>query len=568
MQMTDLKTTFGDIHGRQHRTPAAAMPVIPLPATKKSECFSRANNAQSGNVTILASLGDAPRDSEARYRRMFKAAQDGILILDARTGLIIDVNPFLVKLLDYSRKEFLGKTLWKVGLFKDSEAFKAAFDELQGKRYVRLGDLPIKTKDGRSVNVELVGNVYGVNGRKVIQCHVRDITERKSAEQLERQLRQSQKMEAIGHLAGGMAHDFNNLLGIILGYCTMLEAQKELTEPIRRMIAEIHNAGTFAKNVTRDLLAFSRRQVLLPVFMDLNATVNRIDTMLDRLIGDDVKLMSRLASDLGTIKADPSQIEQVLMNLVINARDAMPVGGKITIETANIQIDDSYVRHHPSLEPGPYVVLSVSDTGVGMDQETQSHIFEPFFSTKGTSNGTGLGLSTVYGIVTQSGGTISVYSELDHGTTFKIHFPRHTETAAVMDRELELPLRGGSETILLVDDGAPLRELTKIFLEDYGYTVLDSGDPAEAIRIAGKHKGQLPLLITDVVMPGFSGPVLAERLAVTRPETRVLYTSGYADDQITRPSKGLPESAFLQKPFTRDALVKKVRELLDSPRTP
>jgi PAS domain S-box-containing protein len=486
--------------------------------------------------------------------------------------LITDVNPFLIKLLNYSHEEFLGKALWEIGLFKDIEASKEAFRELKARRYVRYADLPLKTKDGRSVNVEFVSSVYGVNGTKVIQCNVRDITKRKYAERSEKQLGQAQKMEAVGQLAGGVAHDFTNLLGVILGYCEILEERLGVAEPTRemivearKMIVEIHKAGTSAKDLTRHLLAFSRRQVLQPVFLDLNATVNRLNTMLSRLIGDDIEVVSVLRSDLGTIKADPTQLEQVLMNLAVNARDAMPQGGKITIETANVEIDETYVQQHPSAKPGPYVMLSVSDTGVGIDKEIQSRIFEPFFSTKDIGKGTGLGLSTVFGIVKQSGGSIGVYSELGHGTTFKIYFPRYEEAPMVIRKEEAKPLRGGSETILLVDDAAPLRGLTRRLLEDCGYTVLDSGDPAEALRIAGQHKGPLPLLITDVMMPGFSGPVLAERLVATRPETRVLYSSGYADDAVLKHGMLGPDSAFLEKPFTRDDLVRKVRELLDSP---
>ena len=538
----------------------------------KSPAKKMLSNIEAINATKHASPGQALRDSETRYRRLFEAAQDGILILDATTGLITDVNPFLIKLLDYSHEEFLGKALWEIGLFKDIEASKAAFRELKARRYVRYADLPLKTKNGRSVNVEFVSNVYGANGKKVIQCNVRDITKRKYAERSEQQLGQAQKMEAVGQFAGGVAHDFTNLLGVILGYCEILEDRLDVPEPTRemlvearKMIVEIHKAGTSAKDLTRHLLAFSRRQVLQPVFLDLNATVNRLDTMLGRLIGDDIEVVSVLRSDLGTIKADPTQLEQVLMNLAVNARDAMPQGGKLTIETANVEIDDTYVQQHPSAKPGPYVMLSVSDTGVGIDKEIQSRIFEPFFSTKELGKGTGLGLSTVFGIVKQSGGSIGVYSELGHGTTFKIYFPRYEEAPMVIRKEEQKPLRGGSETILLVDDAAPLRGLTRRLLEDCGYTVLESGNPAEALRIAGQHKGPLPLMITDVMMPGFSGPVLAERLVATRPETRVLYSSGYADDAVFKHGILGPDSAFLEKPFTRDDLVRKVRELLDSP---
>jgi two-component system cell cycle sensor histidine kinase/response regulator CckA len=507
---------------------------------------------------------EALKDSEARYRRLFETAQDGILILDAKTGTITDANPFLVELLGYSHAEFLRMELWDLGLFKDVEESKNTFRELQAKQYIRYEDMPLKTRGGRSINVEFVSNVYGVNSKKVIQCNIRDITQRKDAEQQKERLRQGQKMEAVGQLAGGLAHDFNNLLGVILGYCEILEVQPHLAGPSREMIVEIHTAGTSAKNLTQRLLAFSRRQVLQPIFLDLNETVSRMDTMLGRLIGDDIELKSNLQDGLGTIKADPSQLEQVLMNLVINARDAMPKGGKIALVTSDVEIDETYARQHSSINPVRYVSLTVTDTGSGMDVETQSHIFEPFFSTKAPGRGTGLGLSTVFGIVKQSEGTIAVYSEIGKGTTFKILFPRCDQAPTVALPPKTKALRGGTETILLVDDASPLRKLTRLLLEQCGYAIIDSGDPSEALRIARDHKGPIPLMITDVVMPGFSGSVLAERLAAIRPETKVLYTSGYADDETLQLNVPGRDYAFLEKPFSRDALVSKVRELLDS----
>jgi two-component system, cell cycle sensor histidine kinase and response regulator CckA len=384
------------------------------------------------------------------------------------------------------------------------------------------------------------------------------------AELSEQRLRQTHKMEAVGQLAGGLAHDFNNLLGVILGYCEILEEQPDLPAPTRKMILEIHNAGTSAKNLTQRLLAFSRRQVLQPVTLDLNETVRRMQIMLNRLIGDDVALTSALCPDLATINADPSQVEQVLMNLAINARDAMPKGGKISIATANVEIDEAHARQPPFAGPGQYVRLTVSDTGCGMDAETQSHIFEPFFSTKAPGRGTGLGLSTVFGIVSESGGAIAVYSEPNHGTTFKIYFHRHDESAAAAQPGSEMPVRGGRETILLVDDAVALRRLTRRLLQDCGYTVLESGDPAEALRMAAEYPGALPLLITDVVMPGFSGAVLAEKLAASRPETKVLYASGYSDEAVIPSPMPGQNYAFLEKPFTREDLLRKVRQLLDS----
>jgi signal transduction histidine kinase len=409
------------------------------------------------------------------------------------------------------------------------------------------------------------------NDLERIQGNIRDIRQRKEAGLSEQRLRQAQKMQAIGQLSGGLAHDFNNLLGVILGYCELLEEQTAMPGPAREMILEIQNAGESAKKLTQRLLAFSRQQVIQPVIMDLNETVNRTVKMLGRLIGEDIRLKSVLGDNLGKISADPSQVELVLMNLAINARDAMPKGGQIVLKTANVEIDEAYARHHPFMEPGHYVLLSVSDTGSGMSPETQSHIFEPFFSTKPPGRGTGLGLSTVFGIVRQSGGSIAVFSEPGAGATLQIHFPRCDEVSTAGQQENVKTLRGGTETILLVDDAAPLRGLTRRLLEDCGYTVLDSGDPSEALLMAGKHPGPLPLMITDVVMPGFSGPVLAEKLAAFRPETKVLLTSGYHDGSILQLSgcgkDGEPcdlGCAFLEKPFTREGLLRKVREVLDS----
>jgi PAS domain S-box-containing protein len=508
------------------------------------------------------------KDSEARYRRLFEAAQDGILILDAKTGLITDVNPFLMQLLDYSREEFLGKALWEIGLFKDIEASKAAFQELKSNGYIRYEDLPLKAKGGTFISVEFVSNVYRVNRKQVIQCNIRDITARRLAERSDQQVRQAQRMETIGQLTGGIAHDFNNHLGVILGYCEMLEERLDLSEPTRKMITEIESAGTSAKYLTRHLLAFSRLQVLHPVALDLNAVVNRLLPMLSRLIGDEIQLVSSLASNLGTIQADPIQLEQVLMNLAVNSRDAMPNGGRITIETANLEMDEvenkaTWVRPNASKMPGKRVMLAVSDTGIGMSKETQSRVFEPFFSTKEAGKGTGLGLSTVFGIVKQSDGAISISSEPGHGTTFKIYFPRCEDAPVVAQVAKASPLRGGSETILIVDDASHLRHLTRQILEGSGYTVLDSGDPVEALRIAEEHDGPLPLMIADVLMPRLSGPALAKRLAAVRPETRVLYTSGCADDAIFKKAQLGAECSLLSKPFTRDDLVRKVREILD-----
>jgi PAS domain S-box-containing protein len=510
-------------------------------------------------------MAEALRSSEVRYRRLFEAAQYGILILDSLTGLITDANPYMIGLLNWSHAEFARKAFWEIGLFKNPEAARAAFAELQANVYVRYEDVPLKTTAERPISVEVISDAYTEKGESVIQCKIRNITQQKYAEQSGKRLLQAQRMEAVGQLAGGLAHDFNNLLGVILGYCEILGDRPEIAEASRKMIAEIHNAGTTGKILTQRLLAFSRRQVLQPVVLDVNAAVTHTTVMLKRLIGDNVELVSVLQDDLGAIEADPTQIEQVLMNLVINARDAMPRGGRVSIETANVDVDDFHSQQVPKIAPGRYVVLTVSDTGTGMDLETQSHIFEPFFSTKAPGSGTGLGLSTVFSIVKESGGTIGVYSELGHGTTFRIYLPRCDKAPVVLRSDKAKPLRGGTETILLVDDCKPLRLLTQMLLEPLGYTVLPCGDSGEAFRIAGEYTGALPLMITDVVMPGLSGPMLAEKLKTIRPETKVLFASGYTADEFAQNSAPGTERAFITKPFSRDDLVRKVREVLDSP---
>jgi signal transduction histidine kinase len=393
--------------------------------------------------------------------------------------------------------------------------------------------------------------------------------ERKRAEealrQSEERLRQAQKMEAVGRLAGGVAHDFNNLLTVIISYSDLLLEDLGSDDPKRDDVDQIRKAAEGAAALTRQLLAFSRQQVLQPKALDLKATVAGTEKLLNRLIGEDVRLITFLAPDLGVVKADPGQIEQIIINLAVNARDAMPTGGRLTIEAANVDMGEAYVRGHPPATPGRYVMLALSDTGIGMDEQTKARIFEPFFTTKEPGKGTGLGLATVYGIVKQSGGFIWVYSEPGHGTSFKVYLPRVDEPAepAAAPTATAEPTRG-TETVLVVEDAASVRMVTRQVLERYGYAVLEAPNGDTALRLAAGHHGPIHLLLTDVVMPGLSGRQLAEQLAQLRPDMKVLYASGYADHAIVHHGILEPGIAYLQKPFTPDALGRRVRQLLDS----
>jgi PAS domain S-box-containing protein len=403
------------------------------------------------------------------------------------------------------------------------------------------------------------------SGSAVLGCVevLRDITERKQAEE---QLRQAHKMEAIGQLAGGVAHDFNNLLMAIIGYSELLLARLREGDRLRRHVQEIKKAGERAAALTRQLLAFSRRQVLVPQVLDLNSVVSNVQKMLRRMIGEDIDLLTVPAPDLGQVRADPGQVEQVIMNLAVNARDAMPEGGKLTLETTNVALDESYTRNHIDVLPGRYVMLAVRDTGSGMDAETLSHIFEPFFTTKEEGKGTGLGLATVYGIAKQSGGHIEVSSEPGQGTTFKVYLPRieaACEPAALGVRALELSR--GTETVLLVEDDVVVCELLREMLQGSGYTVLEAGGARQALRMGERYAPRpIHLLLADVVMPEMSGPQLADHLARVYPKMKVLYISGYTDAAVARHGKLSTKAPYLQKPFAPEVLARKVREVLDA----
>ena len=396
-----------------------------------------------------------------------------------------------------------------------------------------------------------------------------DITARKRAEEAlndsEQQLRQAQKMEAVGKLAGGVAHDFNNLLTVINGHTDLSLRHLDSTHPIHRKLKAIKGAGERAASLTRQLLAFSRKQILHPKVLDLNQVVFETNKILRPLIGEDIDLFIGPAPDLGKVKADPNQLEQVLMNLAVNARDAMPKGGKLTIETDNVYVDEAYAAHHFSVTPGHYVVLAITDTGCGMDEATRSRIFEPFFTTKEVGKGTGLGLSTVYGIVKQSGGYVWVYSEVGRGTTFKIYLPRVESPAEELKPGPdEIELRAGTETVLLVEDEETVRDMTREILLESGYRVLEAKHGQEALLVAGQYPGVIHLMLSDVVMPQMSGRELAEQLTPLRKEMKVLYMSGYTDDAIVHHGVLDAGMAFIEKPFTPNGLARKVRETLNT----
>jgi PAS domain S-box-containing protein len=624
----------------------------------------------------------ALQDSEKRYRRLFESAKDGILILDADTGKVVDVNPFLMQLLGYSYDALYGKYIWEIGVFKDIAASKEAFRTLQDNEYIRYDDLPLETLDSRPIAVEFVSNVYLVDDHKVIQCNIRDITARKRADaerkqlmaafeqvaevvvmtdaqgiiqfvnpafeqttgyareevigrnprilnsgvqdepfyhnlwdtissgqiwggrmvnkrkdgtlyteestispvrdtsglivnyvavkrditghlRLAAQFRQAQKMEAVGLLAGGVAHDFNNILSVILGYSEMALKKVDPAQPLHADLAEIYKAAIRSADITRQLLAFARKQTIVPVVLDLNRNVEAMLRMLQRFIGEDIDLAWLPEAGLWPVKMDPAQIDQILANLCVNARDAIADVGKVIIETGNAVFNETYCAQYSGYLAGEYVLLAVSDDGRGMDKEILDHIFEPFFTSKDAGQGTGLGLSTVYGIVKQNGGFINVYSEPGKGTTFKIYLPRYAGDA--VDTRLESPSEtplGLGETILVVEDDSALLTMDEMILGELGYRVLTAAKPGEAIRLAEEFAGEIQLVVTDIIMPEMNGRDLAERMQSLYPGTKILFMSGYTADVIAH--RGVLDKGvnFIQKPFSIKDMAVKVREAL------
>jgi len=660
-----------------------------MPDTNAGQQLLLANTELHKHISLLKksllekeSTLEVLRDSEKRYRRLFESAKDGILILDADTGKVVDVNPFLLQLLGYSYHELCGQHIWELGVFKDIAASKDAFSVLQGNDYIRYDDLPLETHDGKPIDVEFVSNVYLVDHSRVIQCNIRDITAQKRAKaernrlmaaieqageaiamtdaqgkiqfvnpafermtgygakevvgqnasilksgeqdelfyrnlwatissgriwtghmvnkrkdgtlyteeasispvrdaygqivnyvavkrdltehlRLSAQFYQAQKMEAVGLLAGGVAHDFNNMLTVIIGYAELALVKTDPSQSLHAELGEILKAAKHSKDITRQLLAFARKQTIIPVVLDLNICMENMLQMLQRLIGEDIDLAWLPGVGPCQIKMDPVQVNQILANLCVNARDAIAGVGKLTIETRNVIFDETYCAQHIGYVAGEYVLLAVSDDGCGMDKETIDQIFEPFFTSKEIGQGTGLGLSTVYGIVKQNDGFINVYSEPGRGTTFRIYLPRHSDQVAAAQRDSVTEiLPGNGETLLVVEDEPSILTMEKIMLEDLGYRVLTAGTPSEAVGLVQEHANEIRLVITDVVMPDMNGRDLSERLLSIYPGMKILFMSGYTSDVIAH--RGVLDEGvnFMQKPFSMLDLSIKVREAL------
>ena len=523
---------------------------------------------ETGRVLGVASLVQDVTErerAEAKFRGLLESAPDSMVVTD-RDGRIVLVNAQTEKLFGYKRTELLNQPIEMLMPERFRKVYPAHRIELaerpQAREVGKQLELFGLRKDGTEFPIEVSLSPLITDQGALISSGIRDTTERLA---LEERLRQSQRMEAVGRLAGGIAHDFNNLLTIILGYSQILADGLPGTSRLADSNAQIKAAGERAAGITRQLLAFSRKQMLSPRVINLNDIVLNLDSLLRRLIGEDIEVMTAPAGDIGMVRADPGQIEQVIMNLALNSRDAMPNGGKLTLETANTTLDGTYALEHQPVEPGRYVMLAVSDTGHGMTTETMGRIFEPFYTTKDVGKGTGLGLSMVYGIVKQSGGYIWVYSEPNRGTTFKIYLPRVDQPAELVSMEKQLTgTSRGTETILLVEDDPQLRDLSSSILSQSGYKVLTASTPEEGIKICESNHRDIRLLVTDVVMPRINGRQLAERILKLCPKIRVLYISGYTDNAIVHYGVLDPGLWFLAKPFTLSALVEKVREVLDA----
>jgi PAS domain S-box-containing protein len=515
------------------------------------------------DITERKRVENSLRQSEANFRAMvegtygvYRAAADGKLLM---------VNEALVKLLGYETvTEVLALNL-AADVFQNGEYHSQLFVQPgRDKQFVRK-EAHWKRRDGSSVTVELTGRPVQDDQESLLyfEVIVEDVSHQRG---VEHRLRHLQKMEAVGRLAGGIAHDFNNVLGVISGYSELLMDKLEKGEPLQALAAQIHKAVERGSALTRQLLAFSRQQVLQPQVINIIEHMQSIEKLLRRILGEDIQLTVRASAGPLQIRTDPTQLEQVIMNIVVNARDAMPAGGRLAIEVTEAEIDKAFCVDRPDMQPGHYAMMSISDSGCGMPQEVLSRLFEPFFTTKERGKGTGLGLATVYGIIKQSGGSITVYSEVGLGTTFKIFLPLTTEasTRLVSRAPTEGPAASGTETILYVEDEESLRRVTREYLLGKGYTVLEAGTPEEALQIAGDGKMTIHLLLTDVVLPGTSGVKVAQRVEAIHANVKTLYVSGYTADAIVLHGGHDPNFAFISKPYSLNALGRKIREVLES----
>lgn len=508
----------------------------------------------------LGSSKSTARQLDQRFHDLFENTTDILFSVDLQ-GRVTSLNKAAERVMGWPRNEALQKHIKEFVTPEHRGLCSRMMERILTEELLPPFEIAMLRADGRRVFLEASVRVISSNGTNVgIQGIARDVTERRN---LESQLRQVQKLEAIGRLSGGLAHDFNNLLCVISGHTEILAERPDLSGVATRSLAQIRKATYSATALTRQLLAFSRKQVFHPRTMDLNAIVLETEKLLERLIGEHIEFFTALDAGLGPVHVDPVQIEQVLVNLVLNARDAMPQGGKLTIETSNVSFEDNQRSERAMIPSGQYVLLAVTDTGCGMDEETQSRLFEPFYTTKELGKGTGLGLATVYGIVKQSGGFVWVYSELGRGTTFKIYLPRVNGTPEpILPGKPDTMKYKGTETILLVEDAEPLRALTREFLEGAGYKVLEAADGKQALKIAADFSGTIHMVLTDVVMPGMGGRDLAEQLARLRPGVKVLFMSGYPNDAITQSGTLVSGATLLEKPFSRELLWVKVRQVL------
>jgi PAS domain S-box-containing protein len=528
-----------------------------------------------GRVSVIASVRDidrrkrmevALRETEERAVTIFNATSTMLAFTERSEGRIIDVNESWLRTAGLPREEVLGKTGRELGLWENVADRDRIVGALEARGRVHEAEAAL-CMGGRTFPARLSVQHVDMHGDRYILWEIADLSEQKRAEEEQEQLRnqflQAQKMESVGRLAGGIAHDFNNILSAILGFGDLATAKLPPGDPVGAYVGEMIRAGERAGELTNRLLAFSRKQVMQPRVVDPVAAINRMEPMLRRLIGEDVLLKLECAGDTSAIRVDVSLLEQAIMNLVVNARDAMPEGGTLTIETGNIEFDDAYVSTHADVGAGPHVMIAVSDTGIGMDADTRARAFEPFFTTKGSGKGTGLGLSTVYGIVKQSGGWLWLYSEPGRGTTFKIYLPRSPEAVARVEDVSQPHVRPHVETVVLaVEDDPQVRALVATILGEAGYTVLVAADPREALEIAERRKAEIHLLLTDVVMPYMSGRQLADRIVAARPQTRVMYVSGYTENTVVHRGEVDQGVNFLSKPITSARLLGMVARVL------